>query len=265
VLIVLAGAASLASSQHAALTQRPTSAPVYGYRVIHTYPHDRNAFTQGLEFRAGVLYEGTGIYGRSSLRKVKLETGEVLQQTNLDPSHFGEGITVLNERISQLTWKSQTGFVYEQLSFKPLRQFNYPGEGWGLANDGSRIYMSDGTPQIRFWDPMTYQETGRITVRDGTTDVEHLNELEYYRGEILANVWLTDRIVRISPKDGRVTGWIDLKGLLPPGEQSPDSVLNGIAYDATGDRLFVTGKLWPKLFEIKIVPRSGGSGTRSKD
>lgn len=261
VLIVLAGAASLASYQHAAPAPRAGGAPVFGYQVVHTYPHDRNAFTQGLEFRAGVLYEGTGIYGRSSLRKVKLETGEVLQKTDLDPTYFGEGITVLNERISQLTWQTQTGFVYEQLTFKPLRQFKYPGEGWGLANDGSRIYMSDGTPQIRFWDPTTYQETGRITVRDGKQDVDDLNELEYYRGEILANVWLTDRIVQFSPKDGRVTRWIDLKGILPESEKAQDSVLNGIAYDSVGDRLFVTGKLWPKLFEIKIVSRPASGGT----
>jgi glutaminyl-peptide cyclotransferase len=262
VLIVLAGAAFVAS-QPAVPAQR-AGVPVYGYRVIHTYPHDGNAFTQGLEFRAGFLYEGTGIYGRSSLRKVKLQTGEVLQQTNLDPTYFGEGITVLNERISQLTWQTQTGFVYEQLTFKPLRQFQYPGEGWGLANDGSRIYMSDGTSQIRFWDAMTYQETGRITVRDGNTEIKDLNELEYYKGEILANVWLTDRIVRFSPKDGRVTGWIDLKGILPAHEHAPDSVLNGIAYDSVGDRLFVTGKLWPKLFEIQLVPRPASGGTRKE-
>jgi glutamine cyclotransferase len=229
----------------------------YGYQVVHVYPHDRNAFTQGLEFRAGFLYEGTGLNGHSTLRKVKLETGEVVQQISLSPEYFGEGITVINQQIIELTWRTETGFVYDQNSFRRLRSFSYPGEGWGLANDGAQIYMSDGTPQIRVWDPVTLQEKKRITVRDGTAPVTYLNELEWVRGEIYANVWQTDRIVRISPTDGRVLGWVDLSGILPAADRTEHvDVLNGIAYDVLGDRLFVTGKLWPKLFEIKIVPKA---------
>ena len=231
--------------------------PEYGYQVVHVYPHDPNAFTQGLEFRAGFLFEGTGLKGRSSLRKVKLETGQVLQKIDIDPQYFGEGITVLNQQIIELTWQSETGFVYEQPSFRRLRTFNYPGEGWGLTNDGQYIYMSDGTAQIRIWDPATLQEKRRILVRDRGQPVLNLNELEFVRGEIYANVWQTDRIARISPADGRVLGWIDLAGILPATDRSgQEDVLNGIAYDVLGDRLFVTGKQWPKLFEIKVVPKS---------
>ena len=233
-------------------------APEYGYRVVHVYPHDPNAFTQGLEFRAGFLYEGTGLNGKSSVRKVQLETGKVLQQVNLDSQYFGEGITVYNQQILELTWRSYIGFVYDQASFRRLRSFYYPGEGWGLANDGSVIYMSDGTPQIRIWDPVTLQEKRRITVRDGAKPVTYLNELECVRGEIYANVWQTDRIVRISSADGRVLGWINLAGILSSSDRTSETdVLNGIAYDVLGDRLFVTGKNWPKLFEIKLVPKGG--------
>ncbi|HEX6895200.1 MAG TPA: glutaminyl-peptide cyclotransferase [Bryobacteraceae bacterium] len=232
-------------------------APEYGYRVVHVYPHDRNAFTQGLEFRAGFLYEGTGLNGKSSVRKVQLETGKVLQQVDLDPQYFGEGITVFNQQILELTWRSYIGFVYDQASFRQRRSFYYSGEGWGLANDGSVIYMSDGTPQIRVWDPVTLQEKRRITVRDAGKPVTYLNELECVRDEVYANVWQTDRIVRIAPSDGRVLGWIYLAGLLGPSDRTSDTdVLNGIAYDVLGDRLFVTGKNWPKLFEIKLVPKA---------
>jgi glutaminyl-peptide cyclotransferase len=228
----------------------------YGYQVVHVYPHDRSAFTQGLEFRAGFLYEGTGLNGHSMLRKVKLETGEVVQQINLSPEYFGEGITVINQQIIELSWRNQIGFVYDQNSFRRLRSFSYSGEGWGLTNDGSQIYMSDGTPEIRVWDPVTLQEKRRFTVRDGAAPVTYLNELEWVRGEIYANVWQTDRIVRISPTDGRVLGWVDLSGLLDAADRAEKvDVLNGIAYDVLGDRLFVTGKLWPKLFEIRIVPK----------
>jgi glutamine cyclotransferase len=229
--------------------------PQYGYQVIHAYPHDPSAFTQGLEFRAGFLYEGTGLKGRSSMRRVQLETGKVLQQIDIDPQYFGEGITVLNQQIIELTWQSETGFVYEQPSFRRLRTFNYPGEGWGLANDGENIYMSDGSAQIRIWDPVTLREKRRITVRDRGQPVLNLNELEYVQGEIYANVWQTDRIARFSPADGRVLGWIDLAGILSAADRTEQvDVLNGIAYDVLGNRLFVTGKLWPKLFEIKLVP-----------
>jgi glutamine cyclotransferase len=243
----------LAASVLAARAQTPQ----YGYRVVHVYPHDRRAFTQGLEFRAGFLYEGTGLEGRSSLRKVKLETGEVVQQIALRPQYFGEGITVLNQQIVELTWRTQIGFVYDQASFRPLRSFDYPGEGWGLANDGQQIYMSDGSAEIRCWDPVTLREMRRFTVRDAGKPVTRLNELEYVHGEVYANVWTTDRVVRFSPKDGRVLGWVDLSGLLSAQDRAEQvDVLNGIAYDILGDRLFVTGKLWPKLFEIKIVPKT---------
>ena len=231
--------------------------PEYGYQVVHVYPHDPHAFTQGLEFRAGYLYEGTGLKGRSSVRKVKLETGQVLQETDIDPQYFGEGITVLNQQIVELTWQSETGFVYDQGSLHDMRVFHYPGEGWGLANNGQQIYMSDGSAQIRIWDPVSLQEKGRITVRDHGQPILNLNELEVVRGELYANVWQTDRIARISPADGRVLGWIDLSGILGPADRTEQvDVLNGIAYDVLGNRLFVTGKLWPKLFEIKVVPKS---------
>jgi glutamine cyclotransferase len=241
----------------AAIAPATPQTPQYGYQVVHVYPHDRTAFTQGLEFRAGFLYEGTGLEGRSTLRKVKLETGEVLQQINLAPEFFGEGITVVNQQIIQLTWRSQIGFVYDQASFRRLRSFNYPGEGWGLTNDGAQIYMSDGTAQIRCWDAGSLLEKRRFTVRDSGRPVPLLNELEYVRGEIYANVWESDRIVRFSPVDGKALGWIDLTGLLSAADRAGQvDVLNGIAYDALGDRLFVTGKLWPKLFEIRVIPKS---------
>lgn len=237
---------------YCAPTQKP--APSYGYKIVHVYPHDRTAFTQGLEFRGGFLYEGTGLEGRSLLRKVDLQTGRVLQETRLQPQYFGEGITVVNGKIAQLTWQSHTGFLYDQATFRPVRLFEYPGEGWGLANDGKQIFMSDGTSEVRRWDALSMQEKSRLQVRDGRTAVDRLNELEYVRGEIYANVWQTDRIVRFSPINGRVLGWVDLSGLLTPDERTTVDVLNGIAYDSLGDRLFVTGKLWPKLFEIRIVP-----------
>ena len=235
----------------------PQQTPVYGYRVVHVYPHDREAFTQGLEYRGGFLYEGTGLNGRSTLRKVDLESGKVLQEVRVDSGYFGEGITLLNRRIVELTWQSHRGFVYDSGTFQRIRDFNYPGEGWGLTNDGRQIYMSDGTARIRCWNPSTLRETRRITVHDGQRPVEFLNELEYVHGEIYANVWQTDRIARIVPGDGRVSGWIDLTGLLTAAEQAEGAdVLNGIAYDSLGDRLFVTGKFWPKLFEIQLVRKS---------
>jgi len=232
------------------------AAPTDTYRIVKTYPHDRDAFTQGLEYRDGFLYEGTGMVGRSSLRKVELATGRVLSKYDLPQPFFGEGITVLNQQILELTWTTQTGFIYDKSTFKLLRSFSYAGEGWGLTNDGKQIYMSDGSAQIRVWDPVSLKEVRRITVKDGAAPVTQLNELEWVKGEIYANVWMTDRIARISPADGRVLGWIDLSGILSqPERSSPDAVLNGIAYDAAADRLFVTGKLWPKIFEIKLVPK----------
>jgi glutamine cyclotransferase len=229
--------------------------PTYGYTVVRSYPHDHNAFTQGLIVRDGVFYEGTGLNGRSGIRRVKIETGEVLQTKPLAPEYFGEGITDWKGQIVQLTWQSEVGFVYDLQTFDQTKRWSYAGEGWGLTHDDTRLIMSDGTAQLRFLDPATLKESGRITVRDANGPVEHLNELEFVKGEIYANIWQTDRIARISPKDGRVTGWIDLSGLLSPAEHSGVDVLNGIAYDAAGDRLFVTGKLWPRVFEIRTVKR----------
>jgi len=235
----------------------PPPTPIYGYRVVHVYPHDPDAFTQGLEYRGGFLYEGTGLNGRSTLRKVELRSGKVLQEIHIDSRYFGEGITVFGQRILEITWRSEKGFVYDRNTFRETRAFDYPGEGWGLTNDGRQIFMSDGTAVIRSWNPETLREIRRFTVHDGTASVDQLNELEFVRGEIFANVWQTDRIVRISPLDGRVTGWIDLAGLLPASDRvSGADVLNGIAYDSAGGRLFVTGKLWPKLFEIQLVRKS---------
>jgi glutamine cyclotransferase len=231
------------------------SVPTYGYQVVRSYPHDRAAFTQGIIFRNGVFYEGTGLNGRSTLRKVKPETGEVLEVKPLGPEYFGEGITDWKGSLLQLTWKNEIGFVYDINTFERKKTWAYTGEGWGLTHDATRIIMSDGTAQLRFIDPATFNETGRITVHDAHGPVEELNELEYVKGEILANVWRTERVARISPKDGRVTGWIDLSGLLTASERAGTDVLNGIAYDAAGDRLFVTGKLWPRVFEIKLVKR----------
>ena len=228
--------------------------PVYSYKVVNTYPHDRDAFTQGLVFEHGVLYEGTGLSGRSSLRRVDLETGEVQQIYEL-PHFFGEGITVYGDEIIQLTYTTQVGFVYDKDTFELRRQFNYSTQGWGITSDGERLIMSDGSATLYFWDPGTFEETGRVEVHDGDSPVNSLNELEYVRGEVYANVWQTDRIARIDPGTGRVVGWIYLSGLLTPQDKSQRvDVLNGIAYDEENDRLFVTGKLWPKLFEIELVP-----------
>jgi len=254
-LAVTMGTIGFMRSQHSA-----SVVPTYGYKVVRSYPHDRQAFTQGLIYRDGVLYEGTGLNGQSGIRKVKLETGEVLKFKALDPQYFGEGITDWKGSLIQLTWQTEIGFVYDRATFQQTRTFQYRGEGWGLTHDGKRLIMSDGSAQLRFLDPETLRETGRITVRDQRGPVERLNELECVKGEIFANVWQTEQIVRISPKDGRVTGWVDLTGLLTPAERAGTQVLNGIAYDEAGDRLFVTGKLWPKLFEIKLVPRGAPHG-----
>jgi len=232
--------------------QRTTTAPVSGYQVVRVYPHDREAFTQGLVFADGVLYEGTGLNGQSSIRKVKLENGAVLQLQKLEERYFGEGIALVGDSIVQLTWQGGVGFVYDRATFQRARTFTYTGEGWGLAYDGTRLIMSDGTAFLRFLDPKTLKETGRVQVTDGGRPVQHLNELEVVKGEVYANVWQSDRIARIDPKSGQVRGWIDLKGILDPKDAAGVDVMNGIAYDAAGDRLFVTGKLWPKLFEIRV-------------
>jgi len=229
---------------------------IYGYRIVNRYPHDPNGFTQGLVFVDGFLFEGTGLRGRSSLRKVDLATGTILQFRNLPAHFFGEGVTVYHNKVIQLTWRANLGFVYDKDTFQLLETFHYPTEGWGLTHDGKHLIMSDGTSILYFLHPETYKEMGRIEVRDLKGSVSHLNELEYIKGEIYANVWETDRIARISPQTGEVLGWIDLEGLLRPEDRNRRiDVLNGIAYDAKNNRLFVTGKLWPKLFEIDLVVR----------
>ena len=232
---------------------------VYSYLVVNTYLHDPNAFTQGLVFEDGIFYEGTGQYGASGIRKVAPATGEVLAEKRLSEQYFGEGIAVFGDRLYQLTWKAGICFVYDKNTFALQTQFSYPTEGWGLTHDGEKLLMSDGTNIIYFRHPDTFEEMGRIEVTDIAGPVHYLNELEYIEGQLFANVWRTDRIVRIDPKTGAVTGWIDLTGLLPAADRSQHrvDVLNGIAYDARADRLFVTGKWWPKVFEIRLDKRRG--------
>lgn len=234
--------------------------PTYGYRVVNSYPHDAHAFTQGLLVRNGVFYESTGMNGQSGIRKVSIETGTVLQVQPLSAAYFGEGITDWKNSLIQITWQSGIGFVYDLDTFEQKRTFTYKGQGWGLTHDGRRIIMSDGSADLRFLDPETLKETGKVTVHDAHGPVDRLNELEYVKGEIYANIWTTDRIARISPTDGHVTGWIDLTGLLPPALKAGTDVLNGIAYDAAKDRLYVTGKWWPRVFEIELVPPVASRG-----
>jgi glutamine cyclotransferase len=230
--------------------------PEYTFTLLRAFPHDTTAFTQGLAYRDGFLYEGTGLNGRSSLRKVELETGKVVQRADLAPELFGEGITIVGKQVIQLTWQSQTGFVYDLSDFRILRRFSYSGEGWGLATNGHEIFMSDGTPTIRVLDPWTLVEKRRLKIHDGDAAVDQLNELEFVDGELFANIWQTNRIARISPQSGAVVGWIDLTGLLSPIYRlEPGAVLNGIAYDPGRKRLFVTGKLWPSIFEIRLLPK----------
>jgi glutaminyl-peptide cyclotransferase len=241
------------SSSHAA---GPRHTPEYTFKIIRVFPHDPSAFTQGLVYHDGFLYEGTGLNRQSSLRKVRLETGDVVQHVELPGEFFGEGIAIVRDKVIQLTWQSQTGFVYRLSDFQLLRRFSYPGEGWGLTSVGNEIFMSDGTAEIRVLNAATLAEKRRFAVHDGATPIDQLNELEFVEGEIFANIWQTDRIARISPRTGKVVGWIDLKGLLSPVyRRRSDAVLNGIAHDSAHRRLFVTGKLWPNVFEIQIVPK----------
>jgi glutamine cyclotransferase len=226
---------------------------LHSIRVVNVYPHDPDAFTQGLVFHKGYIYEGTGLSGQSSIRKVELKTGRVLKSQGLAAEHFGEGITICRNRLIQLTWQSHTGFVYDLQSFRLVQTFSYPTEGWGITCDGSYLIISDGTAVLRFLDTRTYKMVKQIEVRDRGSILPNINELEYIKGEIYANVWGTDYIVRISPRTGQVLGWIDLRDLYRyvGGGRNID-ILNGIAYDAKGDRLFVTGKYWPNLFEIRL-------------
>ena len=254
----VAALSSIAGAAQAQLLMpaKPVTPPIYDAHVVKVYPHDRGAFTQGLIFRDGHLYESTGLNGQSSLRKVELATGKVLQRHDVDPQHFAEGLTDWRDRLIQLTWRTQTGFVYGLADLKQQRSFGYAGEGWGLTHDGKRLIMSDGTATLRFLDPETFAETGRVEVRVNGRPLNGLNELEFVKGQVFANVWPTDHIVMIDPASGEVTGQMELVGLLTEDDRKPPvDVLNGIAYDAKGDRLFVTGKWWPKLFEIRLERR----------
>jgi glutamine cyclotransferase len=238
-----------------ATTNRAENAvvPHYGYQIVNIWPHDPDAFTQGLVFRDGNLVESTGQEGRSSLRNVELQTGKILKKVDVPEPYFAEGLALLNNKLYQLTWQHQHGFIYDAQSLQKTGEFPYDGEGWGLATDGRSLILSDGSNRIRFLDPDSFRVTKTIAVKDGQTPISQLNELEFVNGEIYANIWHDDRIVAIDPETGRVTAWIDLKGLLQPGDApDPEAVLNGIAYDQSSNRLFVTGKLWPRLFEIKI-------------
>ena len=226
---------------------------VWWARTVSEYPHDASAFTQGLVVHGGRMYESTGQYGCSSLRRVDIETGEIERKVSLAPEYFGEGITILGDRLYQLTWKNHIIIIYDVSTFDVLETASYSGEGWGLTQDGTHLILSDGTASIRFLDPETLEVINTITVREGDHEVDRLNELEYVRGEIWANVWYRDRIVRISPLDGRVLGWIDLAGLSKRLKRDREDVLNGIAFDAASDRVFITGKNWPKLYEIEVM------------
>lgn len=234
--------------------QNVRAAPVYGFRVVHTYPHDPNAFTEGLFYKDGFLYESTGLEGRSSIRKVKLETGEVVQKRDISSAYFGEGIVFWKNRLIELTWRSQIGFIYDLATFTPKGSFRYPGEGWALTRDAHRLIMSDGTSDLRFLDPESLKETGRLHVTADGAPVININEVEQVKGRIYANIWQTSRIACIDAKSGQVLNWIDLSPLAAANQNgNPDAVLNGIAYDSRAGRVFVTGKLWPSVYEIKIV------------
>jgi glutaminyl-peptide cyclotransferase len=233
--------------------------PVYDVEVVHTYPHDPAAFTEGLFYLNGYLYESTGLEQHSSIRKVRLETGAVVQKIDIPSEYFGEGIVNWDGKLISLTWKSEVGFVFDLATFKRLKQFHYSGEGWALTQDGRQLIMSDGTPELRFINPTTLEETNRITVTLNGRPLRNVNELEWVKGEIYANIWQTHWIARIDAHSGNVVGLINVSDLLSASDEvhGPDAVLNGIAYDAKGDRLFVTGKNWPKLFEIRLHPSAG--------
>lgn len=256
-LLVLV-ATGQAAAQGGGKTGTTPAVRYYTYRVVAAYPHDPRAFTQGLVIAGGDLYESTGLQGQSTLRRVDLETGQVERLHRLPDRLFGEGITVHGDRIIQLTWKSEIGFVYALDTLQLQREFPYPFEGWGITSDGRDLIASDGSANLYFLDPETFKEKRRVRVVDRDGPVNRLNELEYVGGRVYANVWQTNRVAMIEPESGRVAGWIDLTGLLDPTEMSrPGGVLNGIAYDRTGDALYVTGKLWPRLFRIELVETGG--------
>ena len=243
------------SSSNKTTTAAPANGPVpkYGFQIVNIWPHDSNAFTQGLILMDGKLLESTGQEGFSSLRRVDLQSGKVLKKVDVPVPFFAEGITLLNGKVYQLTWQHNMGFIYDAQTFDRVGEFNYQGEGWGLTTDGQSLILSDGSNRIRFIDPASFRVTRTINVTDGSAPVRELNELEYVNGEIYANIWHDNRIATIDPQSGHVNSWIDLNGLMPAGElQDPEAVLNGIAYDQANDKLIVTGKLWPRVFEIKV-------------
>jgi len=240
-------------------------APVDSYKVIATYPHLTSSYIEGFFYRDGYFYEGTGLEGRSAVLVEQPETGKVLQRHDLTGPYFGEGIIDWGANLYEWTWQSHLCFVYDRFSMRLVKQFQYEGEGWGMTRTQSELITSDGSSTLRFRNPETFKETRHIVVHDGAQTIDQLNELEYVKGEIYANVWHSERIARISPRDGRVLGWIDLTGILPESERiDAESVLNGIAYDAKNDRLFVTGKQWPKIFEIRIVPKDPPKAVKAR-
>jgi len=232
-------------------------APIFGYRVVAKYPHSVDSYTEGFFYLGGLFYEGTGLQGHSSLIAIQPDTGKPVQRVDLPSQYFGEGIVDWGPNIYEWTWQSHVCFVYDRFSFRLVKQFSYTGEGWGMTHTEKELVTSDGSSTLRFRDPNTFKETRHIVVKDGKASVDQLNELEYIKGTIFANVWHTDRIAEISPKDGHVIAWIDLAGLLPESQRvNRESVLNGIAYDALHDRMFVTGKQWPAVFEIRVISRA---------
>ncbi len=254
-LIFFLGVIIIATTLNSINFVHDDSVPIYAYEILRTFPHDPTAYTQGLAFDNGYLYEGTGLLGRSSLRKVELESGEVVQIHHLSSELFGEGITIYHEKIFQVTWQSHKGFVYDKNSFEVVDTFEIATEGWGLTHDGSSLILSDGTSTLHFLDLDTYEETHTVEVFNIKGPILNINELEYVRGEVFANIWKTERIARIDTESGMVVGWIDLSGLSSHiKENTSIDVLNGIAFNGEEDRLFVTGKLWPKIFEIEITP-----------
>jgi glutamine cyclotransferase len=239
-----------------AMPPATAGAPVSGYTIVAKYPHSTDSYTEGFIYKDGLFYEGTGMEGRSGLQVIQPATGKVVQRHDMTRAYFGEGIVDWGPNIYQWTWQTHTGVVLDRFSLRPVKTFTYTGEGWGMTRDAKSIITSDGTSTLRFRAPETFAETRHITVHDGAKPIDQLNELEYIKGEIWANVWHQERIARISPKDGHVISWVDLTGILPANQKRDDeSVLNGIAYDAEKDRIFVTGKQWPTIFEIKVVPK----------
>lgn len=253
IIVVIVGGVLAVALNGGQTGNRPAGQAVnYTYSVVKTYPHDTAAYTEGLIYSNGSLYESTGEYGTSSLRRVDLETGRVLQEYNLPSDYYGEGLTIVDGKLIQLTWLEHVGFIYDANTFALIRNFSVTSQGWGLTYDGANLILSDGSSALTFLNPQTYQVTGQVNVKDGNQSINNINELEYVNGDVYANIWMTNRIAIINPQTGQVKGWIDLTGIYQP--TGFNSVLNGIAYDQQTNRLFVTGKNWPNLYEITIKP-----------